>query len=82
MEGSESHDQSAVKLARMSSVITQQSETTCQKDNADEKQEPSDKLIEEEAMEHGKVRFVFLSLHIPRLSRHVIFSFDVKTRRG
>ena len=48
---------SPVEFQRLVSVLTQKSETTAEQDTADQKQEPEDKIIEDETMESGRVRF-------------------------
>lgn len=49
---------SPVAFQRMVSVLTQKSEATSEHDAADKKQEPENKIIEDETMELGRVRFL------------------------
>ncbi|XP_028401273.1 multidrug resistance-associated protein 1-like [Dendronephthya gigantea] len=51
---------SPVEFKRMVSVITQQSEVTSEQDNPGQKQEPENKIIEDETMELGRVKFSVL----------------------
>lgn len=48
---------SPVEFQRLVSVLTQKSEAATEQDAADQKQEPEDKIIEDETMESGRVRF-------------------------
>jgi hypothetical protein len=49
---------SPLEFKRMVSVMTQQSEVTNEQDAAGQKQEPENKIIEDETMELGRVRFL------------------------
>ena len=51
-----------VEFKRMISVITQQSEVTNEQETAGKKQEPENKIIEDETMELGRVRFFAVNL--------------------
>ncbi|CAB3994040.1 multidrug resistance-associated 1-like, partial [Paramuricea clavata] len=56
---------SPLDFKRMVSVVTQQSEVTNEQDAAGQKQEPENKIIEDETMELGHVRFsVLLSYYV------------------
>ena len=48
---------SPVEFQRLVSVLTQKSEANAEQNTADQKQEPEDKIIEDETMESGRVRF-------------------------
>jgi hypothetical protein len=50
---------SPVEFQRMVSVVTQQSEVTNEQEKAGQKQEPENKIIEDETMELGRVRFFY-----------------------
>ena len=50
------------EFRRMISVITQQSEVTNEQETAGQKQEPENKIIEDETMELGRVRFFAVNL--------------------
>ena len=47
-----------VQFQRMVSVLTQKSEATTEHDAVDQKQEPENKIIEDETMESGRVKFL------------------------
>ena len=50
-------DHGSPDFKRMVSVVTQQSEVTNEQDTAGQEQAPENKIIEDETMELGRVRF-------------------------